>query len=411
MDLEDLTGASVSRTRVPHPREEIRCPPGVPSPLGESDPHQPEPGTDGPERGDPGPGRPFVKPMPPELFDVHGSCAEMRWEAMRGRGFHVPNDRFFVRNHTSTPLIDAATWRLRLHGSGLRSPRHFTYDELLALPPRTMDVAIECAGNGRSFFAAQQGLHTPGTPWGLGAVGVARWRGVPLATILTLAGVTKDAVDVLPSGLDPEYVDNGVNLGHVRRPLPIAKALDDVLLAYEMNGERLPPDHGFPARLVVPGWTGIASIKWVGDIEVSTTPLASPWSTDLYRMLGPGQSGEPLTTQVVKSAFELPWNATLRLGHRHVLHGRSWSGNGRVVRVEVSFDGGRSWRRALTRGQGVAAAWTPWHITWFPREPGPYVLLARATDETGATQPTRTPYNTLGYLFDGIVEHHVTVAD
>ncbi|GLW96818.1 sulfite oxidase [Microtetraspora sp. NBRC 16547] len=387
MALDDPTGTSVSKVRVPRPRGEIRCIPGTE------------------------PGRPFVKPVPPELFDVYGTCAEMRWEAMRGRGYHVPNDRFFVRNHTSTPLIDVDAWRLRVHGSGLRSPRDFTYDELLALPARTMDVAIECAGNGRAFFASQQGLHTPGTPWRLGAIGVARWRGVPLAAILALAGLREDAVDVLPSGLDPEYVHDGVNLGHVRRPLPIAKVLDDVLLAYEMNDERLPLDHGFPARLIVPGWTGIASIKWLGAIEVSTTPLASPWSTDLYRMLGPGQSEEPLTTQVVKSAFELPWNATLQAGRRHILRGRSWSGNGRVVKVEVSVDGGRSWLRALIRGRGVAAGWAPWHIAWFPEEPGPYVLQARATDETGATQPSRTACNTLGYLYDGIVGHPVTVTE
>lgn len=355
---------------------------------------------------------PVVKPLPPELLVVHGSCAEMRWEAMRGQGYHVPNDRFFVRNHTSTPLIDARTWRLRLHGSGLRSPRAFSYEELLALPARTVDVAIECAGNGRSFFATQQGRHAEGTQWRLGGIGVARWRGVPLATILELAGLTGDAVDVLPSGLDPRYVHDGVNLGHVRRPLPVAKALDDVLLAYEMNGEPLPPDHGFPARVVVPGWAGVASIKWVGDIEVSARPLSSPWSTGMYRLFGPDhpeQGSDPLTTQVVKSAFELPWNATLKAGHRHILYGRSWSGTGRIVRVEVSVDGGRSWRHAGIRGPRLPGAWVQWLVEWSPGNPGPHTLLARATDETGATQPLRTPYNTMGYFFDGIVEHPVNV--
>ncbi|WP_084259751.1 sulfite oxidase [Microtetraspora malaysiensis] len=409
MALDDLTGASVSGSGIPHPREETHRTPSLPSPRTGAHPGgEASAGPDG-LSGDDEAERAIVKPLPPELFDIHGSCAEMRWEAMRGRGYHVPGDRFFVRNHTSTPRIDAATWRLRLHGSGLRRPREFTYDELLTLPTRTADVAIECAGNGRSLFATQQGQGAPGTPWRLGAIGVARWRGVPLSTLLALAGLRGDAVDVLPTGLDPEYVDNGVNLGHVRRPLPIAKALDDVLLAYEMNGERLPPDHGFPARLVVPGWTGIASIKWVGDIEVSTAPLSSPWSTDLYRMFGPGRSEEPLTTQVVKSAFELPWNAALQAGQRHILRGRSWSGTGRIVRVEVSVDGGRSWQRAVSRGRAPAAGWTPWHIAWFPRDPGRYVLMARATDETGATQPEHTPHNTFGYLYDGIVRHPVTV--
>lgn len=355
---------------------------------------------------------PIVKPLPPGLFVVHGTSAETRWEAMQGQGYHTPNDRFFVRNHTATPLIDAPTWRLWLHGSGLRTPRSLSYEELLALPCTTVDAAIECAGNGRAFFESQQGERTPGIPWRLGGVGVARWRGVPLSTVLGLAGVTTDAVEVMPRGLDAHYVENGVDLGPVRRPLPIAKALDDVLIAYEMNGRPLPPDHGFPARLVVPGWSGIASIKWLGGIEVSAAPLSSPWSTRLYRMHGPGypaEGGDPLTGQVVKSAFELPWEATLQAGRQHVLRGRSWSGGGHIVKVEVSVDGGRTWPAAQTRGPRLARAWAPWHVAWAPERPGPYVLMARATDETGATQPIEARYNRLGYHFDGVVRHPVTV--
>jgi DMSO/TMAO reductase YedYZ molybdopterin-dependent catalytic subunit len=354
---------------------------------------------------------PIVKPLPPELFVVHDTNAEMRWEAMRGQGYHTPTDRFFVRNHTSTPLIDPGAWRLWLHGTGLRAPRSFTYEDLLALPATTIDAAIECAGNGRGLFAAQQHEHAPGTPWRLGGIGVARWRGVRLAVLLERAGITGDAVDLMPRGLDPHYVEGGVDHGPVRRPLPVGKALRDVLVAYEMNGEPLPPDHGFPARLVVPGWAGVASIKWLGDIEVSTGRLTSPWNTEFYRVFGPGQAqgGGPLTGQVVKSAFELPWDATLRTGRLHVLRGRSWSGNGRIVRVEVSTDDGRTWQRAHTRTSHLARAWAPWHLAWRPGEPGRHLLLARATDETGATQPFRTPFNTLGYLFDAVVRHPVTV--
>ncbi|WP_248962697.1 sulfite oxidase [Sphaerisporangium perillae] len=354
---------------------------------------------------------PIVKPLPPDLFVVHDGNAEMRWESMRGQGYHTPLDRFFVRNHTATPLIDARTWRLRLHGSGLRSPRGLTYEDLLALPATTVDVAIECAGNGRAFFDVQQGEPAPGIPWRLGGIGVARWRGVPLAALLDLAGVSDDAVDVMPRGLDDRYVEDGIDHGHVRRPLPIAKALSDVLVAYEMNGRPLPPDHGFPARLVVPGWNGVAWIKWLGDIEVSATPLSSPWNTYFYRLFGPGHpaEGSPVTTQTIKSAFELPWGATVRAGRQHILHGRSWSGNGHIVRVEVSVDGGGTWIPAETRGPRLARAWAPWHVAWVPARPGPHVLMARATDETGAVQPARARYNTLGYLFDGVVEHPVTV--
>jgi DMSO/TMAO reductase YedYZ molybdopterin-dependent catalytic subunit len=217
-------------------------------------------------------------------------------------------------------------------------------------------------------------------------------------------------VDVLPQGLDPDYVTGGVNLGKVRRPLPIAKALDDVLLAYEMNGEPLPPDHGFPVRLVVPSWVGIASIKWVGQIEVSDTPLASPWNTQFYRLLGPTYpaDGTLITKQVVKSAFELPRNAVLSAG-RQVLTGRSWSGNGRIRHVDISTDG-VTWCRARPTGPAIDGAWLQWEFPWHPGVPGAYTLRARATDTTGARQPDVAVYNTQGYLFDGIVQHPVTVA-
>ncbi|MEU6740166.1 sulfite oxidase [Streptosporangium sandarakinum] len=363
-------------------------------------------------RGDGLPG--IVKPLPPELFVAHDTNAETRWEAMGDVGYHVPAERFFVRNHTSTPIIDAATWRLRLHGSGLRAPRDFGYAELLSLPAVTRDVMIECAGNGRSLFASQQGQEVTGTPWRLGAAGVARWRGVPLSTVLRLAGVTPDAVDVMPRGLDPHYFEGGVDFGRVRRPIPVAKALDDVILAYEMNGRPLPPDHGHPVRLVVPSWIGLASIKWVGDIEVSASPLSSPWTTEFYRMFGaayPPRGGEPLSTQNIRSAFELAWGARLAAGHPHVLRGRSWSGGGRITGVRVSLDGGATWRPAQLHGSHLAPAWVRWHVTWCPRATGPYELMARATDETGAVQPDRTPHNRFGYLFDAVVRHPVTVVN
>jgi DMSO/TMAO reductase YedYZ molybdopterin-dependent catalytic subunit len=361
---------------------------------------------------------PIVKPLPPELFAVYGSNAEMRWEAMRGQGYHTPIDRFFVRDHTSTPLIDVRSWRLRLFGSGLHgSPTlgravEFSYEDLLGLPAREISAFIECTGNGRSFYTTQQNQQVSGTAWKLGAIGVARWRGVPLSIVLERAGLTKHAVDVMPRGLDPDYVDAGTNHGRVRRPIPVAKALDDVLLAYEMNGRPLPPDHGFPVRVVVPSWVGISSIKWVGDIEVSDTALFSPWNTQYYRLFGPDYPPEgsaPVTRQVVKSAFELPWDATLSAGRTTVLHGRSWSGHGAVRHVEVSTDGGASWRRARTHGPGRPGGWLRWEFPWRPDGTGPRTLLARATDTTGATQPDTARYNTLGYLFDAVVRHPVTV--
>jgi DMSO/TMAO reductase YedYZ molybdopterin-dependent catalytic subunit len=288
----------------------------------------------------------------------------------------------------------------------------FTYEDLLGLPARSIDAFIECTGNGRSFYTTQQGQQVTGTAWKLGAVGLARWRGVPLSIVLERAGLMRRAVDVMPRGLDPDYVDAGQNRGRVRRPLPVAKALDDVLLAYEMNGRPLPPDHGFPVRLVVPSWVGISSIKWVGDIEVSDAPLFSPWNTAYYRLFGPDYPPEgsaPLTRQVQKSAFELPWDATVSAGRTTVLHGWSWSGHGPVRRVQVSTDGGASWRHAHSRRPAEATGWLRWELPWRPEGTGPRTLLARATDASGATQPDVAPYNTLGYLFGAVVRHPVTV--
>ncbi|MCX4978728.1 sulfite oxidase [Streptomyces sp. NBC_00620] len=358
----------------------------------------------------------IVKPLPDDWFTARGTNAETKFASLAGTGYHTPNGHFFVRNHTATPLLDAEAWTLTLWGDGLarEEPVEFTLDDLKRLPATTRTAFVECAGNGRSFFTTQQGQSVSGTAWTLGAIGTARWKGVRLAEVLRRAGLTDRAVDVLPRGLDAEYVTaDGTNLGHVRRPLPLSKALDDVLLAYEMNGEPLPADHGHPVRVLVPSWVGIASIKWVGDIEVSAQPLYSPWNTDFYRLFGaayPDGGSAPLTRQTLKSAFELAWNASLPAGTVHRLTGRSWSGAGGVVRVDVSTDGGATWKRARLYDVPRRAGWVRWSTDWRPTTPGTYTLLARATDTTGRSQPETTVVNTQGYLFDAVVRHPVQVS-
>ena len=363
-------------------------------------------------------GSPIRKPLPAEWFTPFGTNAETRWDSLAEAGYEVPNERFFVRNHTATPLIDPATWRLRVFGDGLKlrpgagDSVEFSLRDLKRLRSKKLTAFIECAGNGRGFFAGQQGAPAPGTQWGLGGVGVAEWRGVPLSEVLERAGMTKNAVDVLPSGLDPKVVTGGVDLGKVRRPLPVAKALDDVLLAYEMNGTQLPPDHGFPVRLVVPGWVGIASIKWLGQIEVSTQPLFSPWNTTSYRMFGPDHPADspPLTSQPVKSALELARGAVLPVNERTTLTGRAWSGTAAIRRVEVSTDRGATWADAKLYGANRLGAWVRWRFKFEPRSPGDYELWTRATDEDGRTQPASVPFNTFGYLYSAVVRHPVVVA-
>ncbi|MBW6434690.1 sulfite oxidase [Actinoplanes hulinensis] len=347
---------------------------------------------------------PIVKPLPPELFRQLGTNAETRWSALRDQGYYVPVDRFFVRNHTVTPTIDASTWSLELSGSGLSQAAHFSLDDLRKLPRETRPVAIECAGNGRSYYTSQQGQTVSGTAWGLGGIGVGRWTGVRLSTVLRRAGISRKTVDVQPVGLDPNFVSGGVDLGPVRRPFPVGKAFDDVLLAYELNGEPLPPDHGFPVRVVVPHWIGISSIKWVGRIEVSTEPLFSPWNTQFYRLFGEGYpaEGQPFDRQVIKSAFELDPGTTFTAGVRTRLTGRSWSADGPIRHVQVSTDGGTTWRRARPYGATPGGVWQRWEVDWTPAA-GQHTLLARATDVRGNTQPDAARHNTLGYVFDAVV--------
>jgi sulfane dehydrogenase subunit SoxC len=350
----------------------------------------------------------IVKPTPPELFRTLGTNREMLWEAMAGQGYLTPADRFFVRNHTCTPRINARNWRLRIEGSGVERPVSISYNEIVNAPDADKAIvvkAVECAGNARGFFGTQQGTPASGTQWRLGAVGVAAWTGVRLSALLRRARVKPTAVDVMPEGLD----DPVPNQGHVRRPLPIEKALHpDTLVVYRMNGRELPPDHGFPVRLLVPGWVGISSIKWVGRIEVSEQPLYSPWNTTSYRLFGDAYPDSPLVTeQAVKSALELPFPATLAAGPQ-TLTGRSWSGKGTIAAVDVSVDGGVTWRPARLDLVNLSQAWVRWSFPWSPT-PGQYVVKVRATDSVGRVQPATVPFNTQGYLFWAVVDHPVTV--
>lgn len=357
----------------------------------------------------------IVKPVPNSQFRTLGTNRETRFEAFKGQGYVPPSSLLFIRNHTDTPAIDPLTWRLTVDGPGVATPTRFSLAQLRALPSVTLIRAIECAGNGRSFFNTQQAVNpaVTGSAWRLGAIGVGEWKGVRLGTLLTAAGLKGSAVDVLPEGLDNVVT---AEQGHVRRPLPISRAVqDDVLVVYELNGQPLPPDHGFPARLLVPGWIGIANIKWLGRIQVFEEPVFTQWNTGQYRFFGNDTDypGQPvLTTQTIKSAFELPWlpdsPAPLTAGSQ-LITGRSWSAAGTIAKVEVSFNDGATWQRAtLKPGGNGHQAWAEWRIPWSPKA-GAHVLKARATDNLGNTQPVASVYNGQGYLFNAQVRHAVSV--
>ena len=265
---------------------------------------------------------PILKPLPARCFVDFGTNAEMRWDSVAPGKYLTDPSRLFVRDHTSTPRIDARSYRLAVFGDGLREARteagavSLSLADLRSLPRTTITAVHECTGNGRSYFDTQQHQPAAGTQWTMGAVGAVTWTGVRLADLFARIGLAPEAVDVMATGLDPHYVSAGVDYGAVRRPFPVAKALGDALLAWEMNGKPLLPDHGFPLRLVLPGWVGIASIKWLGSLEVARRPLTSPWNTKWYRMTGPSYPADspPLTVLPVRTAWELPAVADLPAG-------------------------------------------------------------------------------------------------
>ena len=343
-----------------------------------------------------------------DAFVQHGTDVETVWED--DVPYLTPTERFYVRNHTESPVIDAGSWRLLVSGDGVIGDATYSLNELKSFTSRTYDRALECTGNGRRLFGEQQGTPRPGTQWGLGAIGTARWTGVPLSTVLRHAGLLDDAVQVMGVGLDDPYVYEGENHGRVRRPLPIAKALDDVLIAWDMNGGPLPRDHGYPARLVVPGWVGIASIKWLGELRVTTYVADSPWNTRWYRMHGDGWHGDRavLDRMPVKSTLDAA--PDLVAGRTTVLRGRAWSGEATIRLVEVSADGGETWHEATLTGPNEPSCWVGWELPWAPPAAGRHELWVRATDSLGRRQPKFAPDNDDGYFFSAVLRNPITVA-
>lgn len=360
----------------------------------------------------------ILKSTPATQFRDFGTNAEMLWSSVDPTAYLTPQSRLFVRNHSRTPQLDRSTYALKVYGDGLATSRTegealtLSFTDLQRLPHHELTAVVECTGNGRSYFTTQQGQTVSGTAWTSGAVGTVRWSGVRLRDVLASVGISPDAVSIQATGLDDDFVSGGTNYGRVRRPFSVEKALDDALLAWGMNGEDLLPDHGYPLRLVLPGWVGIASIKWLGSLEVSTTQLTSPWNTTFYRMTGPQWPADspPLTVNPVRSAWELARDQVLP-ARPVTLTGRSWSGAGTIAKVSVSLDGGASWRPAVLDRRGrEGQGWTQWSVRWGNPRRGRHELLARATDDQGRTQPFEAAFNTQGYFFDAVVRHPVQVA-
>jgi DMSO/TMAO reductase YedYZ molybdopterin-dependent catalytic subunit len=323
-------------------------------------------------------------------------------------GVLTPTAAFYKRNHFAIPQLDAATWRLEVGGLVAR-PLTLSLDDLRALPSRTLVVTLECAGNGRTAMQPP----AEGEPWGYGAVSTAEWTGVPLVEVLCAASVADGTREIVITGADAGHVAAAdATIAYVRST-PIAPALDPhTLLVYAMNGEPLAPEHGFPLRLIVPGWYGMAAVKWITRLEASADAFRGFYQYDRYVMRDaarPDQEPEPLTTMAVRSLICQPAaGATLAPGPVMV-RGVAWSGAAAVTRVEMSMDGGRTWAEAAFTGDAGPFAWRPWQCTWHATTPGAASLKSRAYDAAGNAQPEAALWNALGYANNAVQTVSVTV--
>jgi DMSO/TMAO reductase YedYZ molybdopterin-dependent catalytic subunit len=316
--------------------------------------------------------------------------------ALRNHGMHLEALRYaltpvgmhYLLIHFDIPLIDPASYELEIGGL-VRRPARLTLDEIRARPALSVPVAMECGGNGRAHLSPRPAS----APWREEAVGCAEWTGTPLGLILEQAGVLDGAVEVLFSGHD-----RGIDAGQehdYERSLPVEDAMrEEVLLVYAMNGNPLPPQHGFPLRLIVPDWYGMASVKWLRSIRVIGEPFSGVQQAIKYRYKRSERDpGTPVTRKNPRALMIPPGIPDFLSRRRHVrageplIEGRAWSGFGPVERVEFSSDGGLTWEDAELGEPLGPYAWRPWSHSWDAREPGEYELCARATDASGRTQP------------------------
>jgi len=353
---------------------------------------------------------------------MHGSAGSITREelqlATRNHGMPLealrwpvtPAGLHYLLIHYDVPAVDPGAWRLEVGGQVERG-LSLSLDELRERPAVTLPVTMECAGNGRAKLTPRP----VSQPWLVEAVGTAEWTGTPLRGLLEEAGIAAGAVEVLFTGLD-RGVEGGVEQSY-ERSLPLGEALaEDVLLAYEMGGLPLPPQHGFPLRLVVPGWYGMTNVKWLGRISVLDRPFDGYQHTNAYVFqTSEHDPGSPVTRMMPRSLMAPPGLPDFMTRERLVEHGscrlegRAWSGWGTIERVDVSVDGGANWAPAELAEPVSPAAWRGWAYQWHPEEPGRFELCSRAFDSKGNEQPLTEPWNFKGYANNAVQLVPVTV--
>jgi DMSO/TMAO reductase YedYZ molybdopterin-dependent catalytic subunit len=335
---------------------------------------------------------------------------EMPFEKLES--FITPTESFYVRTHFPIPAIDRDAWWLHMEGE-VEKPFTINYEELLKLGSLTVPVTLECAGNNRNFLEPK----VKGVQWGLGAVGTAEWTGVPLSALLDRAEVKPGACDVILEGAD------GGELGEAKRPagkiqfgrsIPLAKARSDVLLAYKMNGNDLPPEHGFPLRAVVPGWYAMASIKWLQRIIVTDEPFAGYYQTldySYWKRRGDIAELAPLAEMQVKAEIARPGKGEIVPANSNVrVHGAAWTSDGKITKVELSTDGGSTWQETKLLGDSIPNAWRLWELNWqTPGKAGTETLIVRATDSHSRTQPLERDPDRGNYMINHLLPITVEV--
>jgi DMSO/TMAO reductase YedYZ molybdopterin-dependent catalytic subunit len=322
-------------------------------------------------------------------------------------GVVMPNAHFYVRNHFQIPMLDPSTWRLNVGGLVDRSLR-LTLRDLHNMRSQTLVVTLECAGNGRSRFAPP----IEGEQWTLGAVSTAEWTGVPLGEVLDRAGIKAHARAVVFRGADAGTVPGRTEAIHFARSLTLDDARGaDVLLAYAMNGEPLPIQHGYPLRVIVPGWYAMASVKWLTEIEVVGHAFGGRFQTEsyFYEQQRDGQViREPVTLQRVRALITEP-NAGAEVDRGDVaIRGVAWSGEAAIAGVEVSVGGG-AWQGARLVGERKRHSWQWWELLTRIEQAGTISVRARATDLAGRTQSDSPEWNRLGYGNNAVQEVQVHV--
>jgi DMSO/TMAO reductase YedYZ molybdopterin-dependent catalytic subunit len=313
---------------------------------------------------------------------------EMPFET--AEGFITPTKSFYVRTHFPVPKIDRDAWWLHVEGE-VEKPFAINYEELVELESVTVPVTLECAGNNRNFLEPK----VKGVQWHLGAVGTAEWTGVPLSALLDRALVRPRAREVILEGGDGGVLEDAKSPpGELKfaRSIPLNKARADVVLAYKMNGKELPPEHGFPLRAIVPGWYAMASIKWLQRIIITDRPFTGYYQTMDYAYWNRrGDIAElaPLSEMQVKAEIAKPAQGETVPANSSVrVHGAAWTSDGEIAKVELSTDGGTTWSEAKLLGESTQNAWRLWEFDWqTPGVAGKQILVVRATDSLGRTQP------------------------